>query len=132
MIRDSRWTSRAQTLRAGFDGGAVREGMLSRQQHVRDTGECEYIVPRVRILAFEQLTACIAGGGDRLSRRFAPHSPSVAEYLVRGAEVQDPQFTAIRDEDILRIDVSMHDAARMSVGERGADSAHVGGRIGRA
>jgi hypothetical protein len=49
---------------------------------------------------------------------------------VRSAEIQHPQFSVIGDEDILRVDVSVHDATRVSVGEGGAHITHDGERVG--
>jgi hypothetical protein len=43
---------------------------------------------------------------------------------VRGTEVQDPQFAVIGDKDILRVDVAVHDAARVCVGKSGTHLAH--------
>jgi hypothetical protein len=48
---------------------------------------------------------------------------------VRRAEIQDPHLTVIGDEDVLRIDVSVHDAARVSVGESGTHVANEGQRV---
>src|SRR3984957_10352021 len=82
------------------------------------------------MLAFDQLAAGVARSGERSTmRQTAPRGPSIAEYFVRGAEIQHPQFTAIGDKNILRVDVSVHDAARVSVGESGAHVAHHDQRV---
>ena len=48
---------------------------------------------------------------------------------MRGTEVQDPQLTVIGDKDILRVDVAVHHAAQVCVGDSGANIAHDGQRV---
>jgi hypothetical protein len=78
------------------------------------------------MLTFEQLAAGIARSGDGSTLR----QTGIPEQPVRGTEVQDPQFTVIGNKDILRVDVSVHDAARVCVGKSGAHLAHDSQRVG--
>jgi hypothetical protein len=77
------------------------------------------------MLTFEQLAAGIARSGDGSTLR----QTGIPEQFVRGTEVQDPQFTVIGDKDILRVEVAVHDAARVCMGKSGAHVAHDGQRV---
>ncbi len=122
--REPRWTGRTQALHARLDGGEPGERVLSRQQDVGNACKCKEVIPRIGMLTFEQLAAGVARSGDGSTLR----PTGIPQQFVRGAEVQHPQLTVIGDEDILRVDVAVHDAARVGMGKSGANVAHHGQR----
>src|SRR5271166_7028400 len=90
---------------------AALERVSAAQQHVDNAGERVNVVARFGNLALELLTARVSWGrhGNRLSR-LEFRDPRTAFQFVRGTEVQDTHVAVARNEDVLRVDVAVHDA----------------------
>src|ERR1022692_4801725 len=101
-------------LRSRVERRAALEGVPAGQQHVDDAGERVNVVARFGNLALELLTARVSRGrhGNRLPR-FEFRDPRTAFQFMRSAEVQDTYVPVARNEDVVRVDVAVHDTTRV-------------------
>ena len=88
-----------------------------------------------------QVGACVDAAGLQLLRRLVVRRAGDHAFQrrqrgmvrhARDAEVQHLGLVAPRQEDVGRLDVAMHDATRMRVGQRIGDTAHQQCGLGRA
>ena len=86
--------------------------MLSREQFVRQTGECEEIVARIRPLSRQEFAAGVC-------RRHRARIAFLCDLGAGGAKVEYACLAGVGDHDVLRLQVAVHHVARMCVRDGG-------------
>ena len=105
--------------------------MFPRQQRIGNARQRIYIVACVGDFAFEHLAARERRRRDRDRALVVELGyPGGVVQLMRGAEIQDANLAIIGDENIGRIQIAVHDAARMGMGDRSSHVPDDGQRIG--
>ena len=123
-------TSRRLTQATSPERRVVLKRIVPRQKDICDTGQRIHVVADIRSLALEDLAAREPRRRDcDLLLVVKLRYPRAAVQLMRGAEVQNPNFAVVGDENISRIEIAMHDAPGVSMRDRGSDVPNDGQRI---
>ncbi len=116
-------------LRQGLSDTAAAECSPSTRHFVQQTSKGEQVCPMVDLGGASRLLGRhVAGGSHDLPRYRAEHCRryrGVAADSDRGefgeAEIKDLRVAALRQEDVVRLQVAVNDAGRMSRRERLGD-----------
>src|SRR6202044_3056482 len=101
------------------------EGMPAADEHIGQAGERVDIVSCIGALAVEDLRARVPRGRDRRAIGRSGHRRA-SERGVCCSEVENPNLSLVRDENVAGIEISMDYGARMRVPDGSPDVANDG------
>src|SRR5207245_3003284 len=122
----------AQRSVGGFDQRGTGKGALPGDQLVEDRAGAENVAGRTGLLAARLLRREISGRPEDRARQGQPGYLLVVARETGEAEVEDLQTAVVREEEVFRLQVAVHDApgvrGREPAGELEREPLHLRGR----